>query len=102
MTLKQKALARARELGVEVIVSRDWQFPNAIAEVQLEAPDGYHFTGLGLHCAVTPGEPGESDNARGVWRSVLTDMAQGITPCTAETPCDDWSECDANPEQEGE
>lgn len=92
-TVKQKVLALAAELNVDVDASGS----GSDFEITLDAPTGHHFKGHPVHQIVL--SIWDDDKPIGCWKAALKDLQDGPPErCTAETPCDDWGDCQYNPE----
>lgn len=82
MTIKQQAYARAKELGCTIIDDGYC--------VQIEAPDGYVFFGLGCHCSMMFIYGNGAWKKADIWQALLDDyMELGLDPC-------DDPECDCH------
>tara|TARA_R110000822_G_C15089825_1_gene470623 strand:+ start:244 stop:543 length:300 start_codon:yes stop_codon:yes gene_type:complete len=89
---KQKVLDLAKELNVGV----DHDGSGSDFEVTLTAPDGHHFDGQPVHQIVISSWDGETST--GIWKMALEDLKDLLPePCCEATPCDDWEDCESNP-----
>lgn len=86
-TLKKKVLKRAATLDVKVEVRK---YTRGL-DISLDAPDGYCFTGSGLHTNVNTTEG--SGSSLDCWDACLDDLAMGVMKCI-----DSWCDtCEAEP-----
>lgn len=97
-TIKQQVEERAAELGVTIEVTTGRYDRRRLDEIELCAPDGYHMLSNNCHYQICPG--GEDTPTASLWADALDMLSYGVEACSAETPCDDWSDCDANQEAE--
>jgi hypothetical protein len=68
---KQKVLARAQQLGVEV--------EEIGSDVLLWAPEGHLFSGIDIHGFVE--SPWDGETKAGMWRVAWEDLKSGVEPC---------------------
>ena len=73
MSHKQKAVERAKELGVTLEIGG-----TRYMEVNLSAPDGKILKGPQMHMTVNVNN---GHDAEAMWKAVLDDMAQGLEDC---------------------
>lgn len=85
MIADAKVRALARKTGAMIECRPVGEYP----EVLVMAPEGQHFTAVGIHESVNVYHRG-LEPAESAWTRALRDMEGGFEPCTAETPCSDW------------
>lgn len=84
MTSKQKVLKLAEELGAEVESGGE----GSSFEITVDAPDGFHWKGDGLHQLVE--SIWDNEKPESLWRDALERMQDGLEPCDySEINCAD-------------
>lgn len=80
MTVKQQAYARAQELRCKILDNGDY--------VQVEAPDGYVFSGIGCHVSMMFIYGNGAWKKADIWKALIEDyMDMGLDPCE-DPDCD--------------
>lgn len=74
MTPKRKVITLAAQLGAEV----EYGTPGHHFEITVDAPDGFHWKGDGLHQLVCEADDGHTTEA---WRAAYGRMSSGLEEC---------------------
>jgi hypothetical protein len=78
MSSKQRVIARAQELGVEV--TDEWTRESYHQVIEADAPGGHRFKATDTHAVCSPYFD-ERGSKAAAWTSLLDDMEQGVEPC---------------------
>lgn len=80
-TPRQRVLARAAELGLEI------EDDEEVECIYADAPDGFRFTCTGTHALCTPYRREFASEGMGkpsAWKALLSDIDFGLEPCPTE------------------
>ncbi len=77
-TPRARALARVRELGVDI----DYTGDRRSERISVYAPRGSMWREFGQHTLCSNTDDDWETSAAPAWESILTDMSGGLVPCT--------------------